>query len=99
MVSQIYEAKITVYSIPQPQSFLSGLIVNEKGYQQDIKLGRLKNYYYEVKDSNVYNCGITMSSSSASQNLILSSSLGSQKLQSCLSSNKMMPSMKIVSSR
>lgn len=45
MVSQIYEAKITVYSLGQ-YGFLNGLIVNEKGYQQEIKLARINNIFY-----------------------------------------------------
>lgn len=63
-MSQIYEAKITVYELNQ-QGFLTGLIINEKGYQQEIKLARIKNQYFEVKDSNVYHCGVISASSSS----------------------------------
>lgn len=65
MVSQSYEAKITLYSL-SPQNLLTGLIVNEKGYQQEIKLARINNVYYEVKDSNVYHCGTALSAHSSS---------------------------------
>ncbi len=45
MVSQIYETKIIVFYLNN-QSILTGLIVNEKAYQQEIKVGRINNYFY-----------------------------------------------------
>jgi hypothetical protein len=45
MVSQIYETKITLFFL-NIQGILTGLIINEKGYQQEIKLARInKNFY------------------------------------------------------
>ena len=42
-----------------------GMIVNEKGYQQEIKLARINNNFYEVRDRNVYLCEGSAGSSSA----------------------------------
>jgi hypothetical protein len=50
MVSQIYETKITLF-YKNPHGMLTGLIINEKGYQQEIKLAKIGRNFYEVTDS------------------------------------------------
>lgn len=50
MVSQIYDTKIIVFYLNH-QNILTGLIVNEKAYQSEIKVGRINNCYYEIKES------------------------------------------------
>ena len=47
MVSQIYEAKITSYSLSK-NDFAIGQIVNEKNYQHELKIARINNNFYEV---------------------------------------------------
>ena len=50
MVSQIYEAKITSYSLSK-NDFAIGQIVNEKNYQHELKIARINNNFYEVKEN------------------------------------------------
>lgn len=50
MVSQIYEVKLTSYSLDK-NDFVVGQIVNEKNYQHELKAARIANNYYEVKEN------------------------------------------------
>ena len=50
MVSQIKEIKITSYSLNK-NDFVVGQIVNEKNYQHEVKVARINNNFYKVKDS------------------------------------------------
>lgn len=49
MLSHLYETKITLYSL-NPQGILTGLIINEKGYQQNLKIARINQNFYEIRD-------------------------------------------------
>lgn len=49
MVSQIFETKITMFYLNN-QGLLTGLIINEKGFQPEIKIGRINNYFFEVRE-------------------------------------------------
>ena len=96
MVCQIYECKITVYTQQQnviggisEGGFLNGLIINEKGYQQEIKLARINNNFYEVKDSNVYQHQYQYSASTGNNHNIKSNlSISDKELPSTFLTNK-----------
>jgi hypothetical protein len=47
----MYETKVTVYTLNK-YDFAVGQIVNEKNYQKELKLARIGNNFYEVKDAS-----------------------------------------------
>lgn len=52
------------------QEVLTGLIINEKAYQSEIKIGRINNSFYEIKDnfnSHSHNSSAKLDPSSSSQ--------------------------------
>ena len=68
MVSQIYEVKLTSYSLDK-NDFVVGQIVNEKNYQHELKVARIANIYYEVKENQESTLSLSHAKSSNSANL------------------------------